>query len=307
MNNQSIQQKVKNMYQMLFEMATGNLAFRMHRDPENNQMDELAIMLNATAEKMELLVSQLGYINPQYTYQSLVQATIILDKKFKVKSFSTEVPSLLGYNPDKLFKLGFHEILAKQSIPLWETIKTETVADEKARATVQFLFITSSQHLIPSFCTVSRLLYPNTFIINSVTTILHDILPEATGTQNTVDKRQSDALLIQNVHEYILKNLEEPLPSTKELSKMFNVNEFKLKDSFRHFFNTSIYHFYTEERLKKAQRLILKTSIPLKEIAFISGYNDYTNFFKAFKKRFTYSPSELKRENNDDISDNEGL
>lgn len=64
MNNQSIQQKVKNMYQMLFEMATGNLSFRIHRDPENNQLDELAIMLNATAEKMELLVSQLGYINP---------------------------------------------------------------------------------------------------------------------------------------------------------------------------------------------------------------------------------------------------
>jgi len=123
MNNQSIQQKVKNMYQMLFEMATGNLSFRIHRDPENNQLDELAIMLNATAEKMELLVSQLGYINPQYTYQSLAQATIILDKKFTVKSFSAEVPSLLGYNPDKLFKLGFHEILAKQSIPLWETIK----------------------------------------------------------------------------------------------------------------------------------------------------------------------------------------
>jgi AraC-like DNA-binding protein len=298
MNNQSIQQKIKNIYQMLFEMATGNLTLRMHRDPENNQLDELAVLLNTTAEKMELLVSQLGYINPQYTYQSLVQATIILDKKFTIKNFSAEVSSLLEYDPNKLLMLGFHEILAKQSLPLWEAIKAEVSSNKNATATVQFL---------PSFCTVSRLLYTNTFIINSVTTILHDILPEATDTQNTIDKRQSDALLIQNVHEYILKNLEEPLPSTKELSKMFNVNEFKLKDSFRHFFNTSIYHFYTEERLKKAQRLILKTSIPLKEIAFISGYNDYTNFFKAFKKRFTYSPSELKRENNDDISDNEGL
>ncbi len=307
MNNQSIHQKVKNIHQMLFELATGNLTFRLQRDAENNYLDELAVILNTTAEKMELLVSDLGYINQHYTYQSLVQTTIILDKKFTIKNFSAEVPSILGYKPEKLLKLAFHDIVAKQSLPLWEAIMAEAASDKKARATVQFLFITSSQHLIPSFCTVSRLLYTNTFIINSVTTILHDILPEATGTQNTVDKRQSDALLIQKVHEYILKNLEEPLPSTKELSKMFNVNEFKLKDSFRHFFNTSIYHFYTEERLKKAQRLILKTSIPLKEIAFISGYNDYTNFFKAFKKRFTYSPSELKRENNDDISDNEGL
>jgi AraC-like DNA-binding protein len=289
------------MYQMLFEMATGNLTFRIQQDVQNNQLDELAVLLNTTAEKMELLSSQLGHINPHYTYQSLVQATIILDHNFIIKSFSAEVPSLLGYKADWLFELDFHEILAKQSMPLWETIKTERSADEKTHETVQFLFITASQHLVPSFCTVSRLLYSNTIIISSITTILHDLLPEVTSTPSTVVKPPSDALLIQNVRDYILKNLENPLPSTNELSKMFNVNEFKLKDSFRHFFNTSIYQFYTEERLKKAQLLLLQTSLPLKEIAFISGYNDYINFYKAFKKRFNYSPSELKREN---IKDN---
>jgi AraC-like DNA-binding protein len=300
MNKQSIQQKVKNMYQMLFEMATGNLTFRLQRDTENNQLDELAIMLNTTAEKMELLISELGYINPHYTYQSLVHATIILDKNCTIKSFSPNVPPLLGYSPDKIFKLDFHKILAKQSIPLWETIKTETATDKPAYSTVQFLFITSSQHLIPSFCTVSRLLYNNRIIINSITTILQDLLPETTTKPNTADQHQSDTVLVQNIREYILNNLEVPLPSTNELSKIFNVNEFKLKDSFRHFFNTSIYQFYTEERLKKAHILILQTSIPLKEIAFISGYNNYTNFYKAFKKRFNYSPSELKRENIED-------
>ena len=282
---------------MLFEMATGNLTFRLQRDTENNQLDELAIMLNTTAEKMELLTSQLGYINPHYTYRSLVQFTIILDKNFMINSFSPEVPAILGHKPDKIFKLDFHKILAKQSIPLWETIKTETANDKTAYGTVQFLFITSSQQLIPSYCTVSRLLYSNRIIINSITTILQDLLPETTTKPNTVDPHQSDTVLVQNIREYILKNLETPLPSTNELSKIFHVNEFKLKDSFRHFFNTSIYQFYSEERLKKAHLLILQTSIPLKEIAFISGYNNYTNFYKAFKKRFNYSPSDLKREN----------
>jgi AraC-like DNA-binding protein len=296
MNHQA-QQKVKNMYQMLFEMATGNLTFRLQRDMENNQLDELVVLLNTTAEKMELLISQLGYINPHYSYQGLVQATLILDNNFTIKSFSPEVPILLEYHADQLFELGFHEILGKPSIPLWEVIKAATSADVKAHSTVQFLFLTSSQHLIPSFCTVSKLLYSNGIIINSITTILQDILPEATGISSAEVKSESDAILIQNVREYILENLENPLPNTNELSKMFHVNEFKLKDSFKHFLNTSIYQFYTEERLKKAQLLILQTGIPLKEIAFISGYNDYTNFYKAFKKRFHYSPSELKREN----------
>jgi YesN/AraC family two-component response regulator len=285
---------------MLFEMATGNHTFRIQEDAEINQLNELAVMLNTTAEKMELLVSELGYINPHYTYQSLVQFTIILDKNFMINSFSPEVPAILGQKPDKIFKLDFHEILTEKSIPLWEVIKSEISTDKTAHDTVHFIFITSSQHLIPSFCTVSRLLYSNRIIINSITTLVQNLLPEATDASNSVNNRQSDAILIQNVRTYILKNLENPLPNTNELSKMFHVNEFKLKDSFRHFFNTSIYQFYTAERLKKAHLLILQTSIPLKEIAFISGYNDYTNFYKAFKKRFSYSPSDLKRENIED-------
>ena len=76
---------------------------------------------------------------------------------------------------------------------------------------------------------------------------------------------------------------------------MFGTNEFTLKDSFRKVLKTSIYQFYNDERLKKAHLLILQTAIPLKEIALISGFYNYTNFYKAFKKRFNYPPSELKR------------
>ena len=114
--------------------------------------------------------------------------------------------------------------------------------------------------------------------------------------QNTrLETGQTATILIQKVLDYIQNHLEEPLPSTKELSAMFGTNEFTLKDSFRKVLKTSIYQFYNDERLKKAHLLIQQTGIPLKEIALMSGFNDYTNFYKAFKKRFDYPPSELKR------------
>nr|WP_315155406.1 helix-turn-helix domain-containing protein [uncultured Flavobacterium sp.] len=290
MNNQA-RQKIKNIYQLLFEMAAGNLTFRFNQETEDHELDELKTMLNAVADKMELLATNRAFINPYYTYQGLVQATITLDKNFTITGFCTQISILLEYSPENLFKLEFDKILAKQSIPLWDTIIAETAADVQTHAAIQLLFITSKQQLVPCYCTVSRLLYSNAIIISFITTKLQDILPETTGTQNY----QSDAVFIQNVRAYILKNLDTPLPSTSELSKIFNVNEFKLKDTFRHFCSTSIYQFYIEERLKKAHLLILQTAIPLKEIAFISGYNDYTNFYKAFKKRYNYSPSDLKR------------
>lgn len=295
MNNQSIQEKVKNIYQMLFELAIGNLTFRLQTDAENNYLDELAVILNTTAEKMELLVSDLGYINTHYTYQSLIQTTIILDKKFTIKNFSAEVPSYLGYKPDKLFELAFHEILAKQSIPIWENIKTQVSVDKKAHTTVQFFFITPSHHLIPSFCTVSRLLYSNTIIINSVTTILEDMVNSNNEYSAIKIKNDNETLTMQKLHTYILNHLDEPLPTLKELAGMFASEEHKLKIGFRKYFNTSVYNFYQLERLKKSHLLIQQTSILLKEIAFMCGFTNYLNFYKAFKKHFGYAPSDLSR------------
>jgi len=57
--------------------------------------------------------------------------------------------------------------------------------------------------------------------------------------------------IIQKVQDYILNHLEEPLPTTKELSIMFGTNEFNLKENFRELLKTSIYQYYNDERLKK--------------------------------------------------------
>lgn len=107
--------------------------------------------------------------------------------------------------------------------------------------------------------------------------------------------RRSDVRLVQKVYDYILGHLDEPLPTVKELSRMFGTNEFKLKEGFRHFLHTSIYQFYTDERLKRAYFMIEQSDIPLKSIAQQNGFNSYPNFSKSFKKRFGFSPKDLPR------------
>jgi transcriptional regulator GlxA family with amidase domain len=80
---------------------------------------------------------------------------------------------------------------------------------------------------------------------------------------------------------------------------MFAIEEHILKNGFRTFFKTSVYNFYQEERLKRANLMIRQTAVSLKEIAYLNGFKGYLNFYKAFKKRFGYKPSDLSRPEED--------
>ena len=295
MQNQSYQDRMKSIYQMLFEMATGNLSFRMDQMDGNDELDELAGVLNILAVTMQNTIAKSGYITPYYSYQSLTQKTWILDKDYNIINFNDDVPSFLGYNSKALVKMEFDKVIAKHSIAIWDNIKQEIAKEKNYQATQQLIFITSNKKLSPAFCTVSKLLHSDDIVISSITTTLQDTIADTIGSGSKPTARLNDAVIVQNVYDYILNNLEEPLPSVKVLSKMFGSNEFKLKDGFRHFFKTSIYQCYNEERLKKAHLLIQQTDYPLKEIAFMSGFNSYLNFYKAFKKRYHYTPSELNR------------
>lgn len=295
MNYKLNQQRVKNIYQMLFEMATGNMSFRIEPTDQKDDMDELTAILNNFAEELHPKIIEMGFIDPYYKYQGLIQQTFILHKDFTIKNLSANLLPIFGLPASKLLKMDFSEVLAEQSKINWENIKSEVIHDKQYHNTIQLLFGTIDHKILPSFCTISRLIFADKIVISSVTTKLQDGLTDGTKITDNAMPKISDAVIVQNVYEYILNHLEEPLPSVKEISKIFGTNEFRIKDGFKRFFNTSVYQFYNEERLKRSHLLIQQTNLPIKEIAYMSGFNDYTNFYKAFKKRFNYSPSDISR------------
>lgn len=286
---------MKSIYQMLFEMATGNLSVRLKQTEYKDDLDEFIGVLNMLATALQNTISKSGYVTPFYTYQNLTQLSIELDSKFHIKSFNNDTIKLLNYKHTDLVTLEFNSILAPQSQQVWNKIISEINHDDNNQSTVQLFFLTNQKKVIPSFCTINKHFFSDRFIVNSITTILNDTIGDL-GYTRSISPKKTDAVIVQNVHDYILNNLEDQLPTSTQLAKMFGTNEFKLKDGFRNFYKTSIYQFYNNERLKKAHSLIQKSDFPLKEIAYMCGFNSYLNFYKAFKKRYLYSPSELYRE-----------
>jgi AraC-like DNA-binding protein len=298
MSDQFNQVGIKRIYQMLFEMATGNMTFRI-QDNSNDELKNISAALNKIAEDLQKINLASGYFIPYYPYKNLIQLTFVLDNDFVLLSFNNDVPRTLKYKPDSIVNTDFGKLIAQQSKDLWNSIRDEVNENSNYNTTLQLIFITGDNHLMPSFCTVSRLLYSDEIIVSSVSTILEDMLDINHRLSGSKIRKHNEVTAVQNLHDYILSHLDEPLPSLQYLAQMFSVEEHILKNGFRTFFKTSVYNFYQEERLKRAHLMIRQTSVSLKEIAYLNGFNGYLNFYKAFKKRFGYKPSDILRPEED--------
>jgi len=299
MEQKENRKRIDSIYQMLFEMAAGNFNFKIEKTGADDEIEGLILLVNLVAEELRASVLQHGFINSHFSFQYLIQNTFILNQEFLINSYSPDVANSFGYHADELFNAAFKTFLAKDSHNSWELISVSLISDAQYHNTSQLIFKSKNGLLIPAFCTISRLLHSTKILISSVNIVVNEAVrhnPVLLNANNELPSpKRHDAKLIQQLYDYILDNLHSPLPTVKELSNKFATNEHKLKEGFRHFFNTSIYQFYNEERLKRAHLLIQQTNLPLKDIADKAGFGIYNNFSKAFRKRFGYSPNMLLR------------
>ncbi len=102
--------------------------------------------------------------------------------------------------------------------------------------------------------------------------------------------RKEDREKIFAVKEYIEKAYLESL-TLKDFTYAFGLNEFKLKKGFKHFFNTTVFSYILDLRLRKAKELLNEKQMNVSEVAEFIGYNNTGSFSHEFKKRFGYSSS----------------
>jgi AraC-like DNA-binding protein len=301
MDQEINQQRIKNIGQMLMEMAAGNFAYRIPRTDYDDELEGLTLLVNWVAEEMQESIFHGGYLNPHYSYRYVIQSSYILDSNFTIKDISADVPSLLGFDCDELLGKDFTEILTKKSALIWKAIKDEIVQHETYQITVLLEFFTFYKLLIPVYCSISSLWQKTEIIISSFSVVIDEVkgkeslLKELFSAEEQKIHNYLDVKSTQAVYDYVLANMDSTLPTLKELSKIFGTNEYKLKNGFRQLFKITIQQFYNNERLKRSQLLIKETKIPLKTIAVMAGFSTYPNFSRAFKIKFGYSPTKMAR------------
>lgn len=79
-----------------------------------------------------------------------------------------------------------------------------------------------------------------------------------------------------------------------KLAANFNVSREHLSRIFCNETGVSLHEYIIRFRLKLAVDLLRRTRLSLKEIAFRCGWNDYSNFYRIFIKRFNCSPQDIR-------------
>ena len=100
-----------------------------------------------------------------------------------------------------------------------------------------------------------------------------------------------------NIIQYINSNLFNPL-SLDIISERFFISKTHLERKFKLLTGTSVFEYITLKRLAEAQQLLLKGE-KATHVSKICGYNEYSTFYRAYKKNFGVPPSDKVKLNNE--------
>lgn len=122
--------------------------------------------------------------------------------------------------------------------------------------------------------------------------VLQAELYETKGVNQYI-KSNSDKKKLFEAKEILNSRVDNP-PTIVELSKLINLNEYKLKKGFKEIFGTTVFGYVHMTRMGMAKRLLLDTNKSAKEIAYEAGYSSPQHFTKAFKKEFGTTPNSIR-------------
>ena len=289
-------EKLRIIYQLLFDLATGRRTVALDLGEVDDEYDAILLTLLEQGERIRALVLEQGIVPPYNSIEHLNQFVFVLDSHYRIVDFNFAVVERLKYTSEVIQSLLFEKLLDDRSKLVWRDLLKQVGDTSSFFVTTELLFLTVDEFKLPLFCSVSNsLVHPFVFVL-SIEVVLKDVPFLKDIPSVAAEKAKAEAAVIAQVHTYILEHLDAPLPTLKSLALQFGSEEHKIRNGFREHYHTSVYQFYQDERLKKAYLLITQTDLPLKEVAYQCGFGMYLNFYKAFRKKYGFSPSLLSRE-----------
>jgi len=98
--------------------------------------------------------------------------------------------------------------------------------------------------------------------------------------------------VVLEIKDYIMKNLKNEL-SLDTIATNFFMSKYYMCHLFRDETGMTIKNYINLQRISRARELLLSGLTPA-DIPKLCGYNDYSTFYRTFKKFTGYSPNSIK-------------
>ena len=90
--------------------------------------------------------------------------------------------------------------------------------------------------------------------------------------------------------------ISDPQLCSQTVTEYFGLTEYALQRIVRQATGRSFFEYLDFLRMNRARQLVLKGDMTLSDILLTCGYTSRNTFYKAFKRSFGMSPSELRAE-----------
>ncbi len=106
----------------------------------------------------------------------------------------------------------------------------------------------------------------------------------------TEQERRQVLLAKKILRDYLDKSL-----TIKKLANMAGTNDYKLKRNFKLVTGKPIISYLNDMRMEKARNMLIDEGINVADVAYAIGYKNPQHFTSAFKRKFNYLPSDIKK------------
>lgn len=139
---------------------------------------------------------------------------------------------------------------------------------------------------------------PELYINNRILRLLESFLEKILSygfSEETFPSSDQEAQNILRIESYLLENYDHQFPSIEKLARMAFMSPTKLKILFKKAFGVGMYEYYQKNRMHKAKEFLQSGEYTVSEVGEMIGYQNLSNFSKAFKREFDYLPKDYDK------------
>ncbi|NEQ32983.1 MAG: helix-turn-helix transcriptional regulator [Leptolyngbya sp. SIO4C5] len=176
--------------------------------------------------------------------------------------------------------------LLKQIVRNSQPIKNEFWNVQPTTAAMQSAI---HQILHCPFQGLTRWLYLESKVMELIALRLDPVCQSQPADLATLGLHAEDIDRIHYASDILLQRLGNP-PSLVELARLVGLNDYKLKQGFRHVFGTTVFGYLQTHRMERAKQLLAEPTFNIAGVAQATGYASQSHFCHMFKQQFGLTP-----------------